>query len=110
MSSSGPRFSLWVSTAAGELLAKLANAASNSGRPGDGIVQRSCSASDSAASSALPNPYRNCAAVRETARRRLAGLPRTGKAERSCTNGSGLTPLIGAGSLAVAADHAPRLT
>ena len=41
ISSSGPRTSLAVSTLAGECGSKLAAAASNSGLPGAGIVQRS---------------------------------------------------------------------
>ena len=55
-SSSGPRRALRVSTAAGECDTKFAVAASNSGRPGDGIVHFSCSRSDSSRLSALPNP------------------------------------------------------
>jgi hypothetical protein len=43
-------------TFAGECGAKLADAASNSGLPGDGIVQRSYSSADSAAEIALPKP------------------------------------------------------
>jgi hypothetical protein len=41
MSSSGPRVTFFVSTFAGELGLTFANAASNGGRPGDGMAQRS---------------------------------------------------------------------
>ena len=54
--SSGPRVALRVSTFAGECSDRFAAAASNSGRPGEGIVQRSKSSADSAAEMALPNP------------------------------------------------------
>ncbi len=39
----------------------------------------------------------------ETVRFLFAGLPSTGKPERSCENGSVFTPLMGAGSIATAA-------
>src|SRR6266540_3464751 len=68
---SGPRVAFLVLTFAGELGTKFANAAWNSGRPGDGIVQRSYSSRDSISVSALPNPYRNCFGVSETARLRF---------------------------------------
>ena len=42
-------------------------------------------------------------AVSDTVRFLFAGLPSTGKPERSCENGSVLTPLMGAGSIATAA-------
>ena len=61
-------------TLAGESGVKFANAASNSGLPGDGIAQRSYSSSDSCSGIALPKPYRNCSAVSATAWFRLAGL------------------------------------
>src|SRR5512132_3497394 len=54
--SRGPRAELSVLTATGERREKLAVAASNRGLPGDGMAQRSHSASDSAASRALPKP------------------------------------------------------
>jgi hypothetical protein len=47
MSGSGPRFSLRVFTLAGECSSKLAEAASNSGRPGAGIAHCSFSVFDS---------------------------------------------------------------
>ena len=55
ISSSGPRPLLAVSTFAGECGLKFAAAASNSGLPGAGIVQRSYRASDSSSGIALPN-------------------------------------------------------
>ena len=54
--SSGPRVELPVSTFAGGVGEKFAAAASNSGLPGDAIVQRSNSSFDSDAVSALPKP------------------------------------------------------
>ena len=56
ISRSGPRSSLWVSTLAWECGVKLAVADWKIGRPGDGIVQRSQSSSDSSSGMALPNP------------------------------------------------------
>lgn len=67
------------------------------------MVQRSCRAFDSSSIRVLPNEYLNCVAVNDTVRCRLAGLPRTGKPDRNCENGSAFTPLIGAGSIATAA-------
>ena len=55
ISSSGPRPLLAVSTFAGECGSRFADAASNRGFPGAGIVQRACSASDSSSGIALPN-------------------------------------------------------
>ena len=56
VSSSGPRVEFPVFTFAGECDEKFADAASNSGWPGDGIVQRSNSSLDSASEIALPKP------------------------------------------------------
>ena len=53
-SSSGPRSLLPVSTFAGECSEKFAAAASNSGLPGAGMVQRSYSAADSSSLIAFP--------------------------------------------------------
>jgi len=92
-----------VFTFAGEWGRRLANAASNTGRPGAGMFHASYNCADSRSQSALPNAYRNCAAVSETDRFRFAGLPKTGNAARSCAGGSTSTPLIGAGSIATAA-------
>src|SRR5712692_10355148 len=83
MSRRGPRAEFLVFTFAGECGVRLANAASNSGRPGAGMVHASYNCADSAPDSALPNAYRNCASVRETDRFLFAGLPSTGKAARS---------------------------
>src|SRR4051812_34946132 len=52
-SSSGPRWSLWVFTSAGECREKFAVAASNNGLPGAGMVHRSWSWSDSSSGTAL---------------------------------------------------------
>ena len=78
ISSSGPRSELPVSTFAGECREKLALAASKSGLPGAGMAHCSYSASDPSGGSALPNAYRACSAVRETARLALAGFLKTG--------------------------------
>jgi hypothetical protein len=51
---SGPRPSLEVLTLSGECGEKFAVAASNSGLPGAGIVQRSKSSLDSSSGRALP--------------------------------------------------------
>ena len=51
----------------------------------------------------MPNAYRNCSAVSETARCLLAGFLNTGKVARSDDSGSGSTPLIWAASIATAA-------
>src|SRR4051812_43694019 len=56
VTSSGPRVALRVSTLAGEPGQMFATAASNSGLPGDGIVQRSYNAFDSSSERALPKP------------------------------------------------------
>ena len=103
ISSSGPRPALSVSTLAGECGLKLAAAASNSGLPGAGMVQRSNSSSDSSAGIALPKAKRNCSAVSDTARCLLAGFLNTGRVARSADSGSGSTPLIWAASMATAA-------
>ena len=49
------------------------------------------------------NPKRNWCSVKETARLKLSGLPSTGKEDFSTENGNSGTPLIGAGSMAMAA-------
>ena len=100
---SGPPISLAVSTLAGEWGLKLAAAASNSGLPGAGIVHFSNSESDSSSEIALPNAYRNCSAVSETALWRLPGFLNTGRVARKAESGSGSTPLICASSIATAA-------
>ena len=56
MMSSGPRSSILVSTAAGEVFLKFAAEASNSGWPGPGMAHLSNSACDSVAGRALPKP------------------------------------------------------
>ena len=81
----------------------VSEAASNSGRPGAGIVHRSYSSSDSARLIALPNAYRNCSAVSVTALCRFAGFLNTGSVARSADSGTGSTPLIWAASIATAA-------
>jgi hypothetical protein len=86
---------------------KLAAAAWNNGRAGDGMVHRSYSASESSGVSALPKPNRNSLAVNDTALCRLAGLPSAGNPARSWASGSGSTPLICAGSIATAAAATP---
>jgi len=53
---SGPRVAFAVLTFAGEFGLKFAKAASNSGLPGEGIVQRSYSSLDSLSESAFPKP------------------------------------------------------
>ena len=108
MSSSGPRFSFSVATFAGECGSKFAEAASKSGRPGAGMVQCSKSSSDSFSETALANANRNCSAVSETARCRLAGFLNTGSVARSADSGTGSTPLIWAASMATAATPSPR--
>ena len=95
-------------TAAGERGAKLANAASNSGRPVDGIAHLSYSDADSSSDSALPNPYRKSEGDSATVRDRLAGLRRAIEATRSADGGSTNTPLTGAGSMATPARARPR--
>ena len=52
---------------------------------------------------ALPNAYRNCSAVSDTARCLFAGFLNTGSVARSADSGSGSTPLICAASIATAA-------
>src|SRR5207237_6615345 len=88
---------------AGESGERVAKAASNRGFPGDGIVQRSYSSSDSGWGIALPNPYRNCSRVNDTARFLFAGFRSATDATRRADGGSVSTPLIGAGSIATAA-------
>ena len=80
ISSSGPRSSFVVSTAACECSTKFAAAAWNSGRAGDGIVHFSNSSSDSSSDTALPKPNRNSFAVSATDLCRFAGLPSAGNA------------------------------
>ena len=60
INSSGPRVWLSVSTSTSECGVTLAVAAWKIGSPGEGIVQRAHSSSDSSAGIALPNPYLNC--------------------------------------------------
>ena len=103
ISSSGPRFSLPVSTLAGECGLKLAAAASNSGLPGAGIVQRSYSASDSSLGDGVAEGEPELLGgqgdrpvlVRRVLEHRQGG--------RSADSGSGSTPLICAASIATAA-------
>lgn len=82
---------------------KLADAASYSGLPGAGMVQRSYRAADSSSETALPNANRNCSAVSDTERFLLAGFLKTGNVAFSADSGSGRTPLIWAASIATAA-------
>ena len=56
MSSSGPRSLFLVSTAASLWIAKFADAAWNSGWPGEGIVYFANSSFDSSSGIALPKP------------------------------------------------------
>src|SRR5215472_2693660 len=93
--SSGPRVLLPVLTLAGERGTKFAIAASNSGRPGEGMAHRSYSSLDSCPGTALPKPYRNCSAVTETARFLFAGRRSAIEATRSADGGKNSTPLIG---------------
>src|SRR5579863_4661110 len=74
VSSSGPRVLFPVFTFAGDRGVKFARAASNSGLPGEGTVQRSYRSADSCSGSRFPKPYRNCSGVSDIARLRLAGL------------------------------------
>ena len=89
VSSSGPRSSLFVSTLVSACGLKLALAAWNSGRAGEGIVHLSNSSPDSSSSDALPKPYWNCSLVSEIAASMLPGFFRAMNATRSAEMGSG---------------------
>ncbi len=103
MSNSGPRFAFVKLTFVAELGLKVAVAAWNSGRPGAGIAYIAYNCFASCSETALVKPKRNCCSVNDTARLKLKGFPSTGNEDFRADKGNSGTPLIGAGSMAMAA-------
>src|SRR5215216_1526241 len=78
ISNNGPRLAFATLTFVADLGLKVAVAAWNSGRPGAGMAYFVYSSLASCSGTALVKPKRNCDSVKDTARLKLKGLPRTG--------------------------------